>query len=107
MKVGQTSDMINMMLQLLEMETYITPDLNLYSSLVETGLSYLIFGPYPGFLSEIAVVEEFIEITINGLQVKRSSDHGKFRLIYRRGHYQNNDVSHGHSEHLQLDERGS
>ena len=69
--------MINMMVQLLEMETFITPDMNVYNSLVETGFSYLIFGTQGSFLSELAVVEEFIELTINGLQVKQSSEHSR------------------------------
>ena len=74
MKVGQTSDMINMMLQLLELETFLTPDMNVYNSLVETGFSFLLFGTYRSFLTDITIVEEFIELSIKGLQVQQTSE---------------------------------
>ena len=75
MKVGQTSDMINMMLQMSELELYVTPDMSVYNSIIETGFSYLMFGENPSFLQEIKIIEEFIEQTINGLQIKQSSEY--------------------------------
>ena len=80
MKVGQTSDMINMMLQLSELESLITPDMNVYNSIIETGFSTLLFKNYPNFLSDITILEEFIEQTINGLEVKQSNDYSSFFL---------------------------
>ena len=79
MKVGKTCDMINMMLQMTELETFITPDMNVYNSLLETGFSSLLFSHYTNFLAEITVIEEFIEQTINGLQVKQSTDYSSPR----------------------------
>ena len=61
MKVGQTSDMINMMLQLSELESLITPDMNVYNSIIETGFSCLLFKNYANFLIDITILEEFIE----------------------------------------------
>ena len=55
-----------MMVQLNELETYITPDMNVYSSLVETGFGNMLFSTYRDFLRDVTILEEFIEITIEG-----------------------------------------
>jgi hypothetical protein len=77
MKVGKTSDMINMMLQLQELESFITPDMNVYNSLVETGFSTLMYNGHSNFLNEIMVLEEFIEQTVNGLEVKQTTEYSR------------------------------
>ena len=77
MKIGKPSDMISMMIQLNELESFLTPDMNVYNSIIQTGFSFLLFSQYPNFLSDMTIVEEFIEQTINGLQVKLNVDYSK------------------------------
>ena len=79
MKVGKTSDMINMMLQLQELETFITPDMSVYNSLIETGFSHLLFAAYPNFLTDVTMIEELIEIVVNGLQVEQTNDFSRLQ----------------------------
>lgn len=54
------------MRQLNELETYIIPDMNVYSSLVETGFCNMLFSTYGNFLRDVTILEEFIEVTIEG-----------------------------------------
>lgn len=65
-----------MMKQLTELEIFLTPDMSVYSSLIETGFSYLLFGTYPEFLSDIKTLEEFIQLSIKGPCDARKTDYG-------------------------------
>ena len=68
-----------MMLQLSEMETYLTPDMSVYSSLIETGFSYLLFGNYPHYIRDITIIEEFIEQTVVGsASSNKQADYGTY-----------------------------
>ena len=79
MKVGQTSDMINMMHQMFELESLIKPDMAVYNSIIETGFSALLFNRHPCFLSQITIIEEFIALTINGLEATEVTDFSRLR----------------------------
>lgn len=79
MKVDGEGDLRSMMLQLSEMETYLTPEMSVYSSLIETGFSYLLFGNYPQYIRDITVIEEFIEQTVVGVDKAKQTDYGSLR----------------------------
>lgn len=69
--------MIEMMWQLTELESFLTPDMSVYSSLIETGFSYLLFGTYPQFLSDITLIEDFIQISMKGPSKARKNSYSK------------------------------
>lgn len=66
LRIENDGHMVDVMKQLSELETYLTPDMSVYSSLVDTGFSYLLFGTYPNFLRDITLLEEFIQNTVKG-----------------------------------------
>lgn len=76
--------MINMIKLLNELETYLTPDMSVYSSLIDTGFSFLLFGTYPEFLRDITLIEEFIENTVRGPSENRVLSYGSCTFNARR-----------------------
>lgn len=83
MKVDGEGDLINMMLQLSEMETYLSPEMSVYSSLIETGFSYLLFGNYPHYLRDITIIEEFIDQTVVGNVSTKKTEYSKEKVNCR------------------------
>lgn len=81
LKVNKEGDTIDMMKQLSELETYLTPDMSVYSSLIDTGFSYLLFGTYPDFLRDITLIEEFIQNSVNGPTQNKMNNYSKKNLM--------------------------
>lgn len=73
--------MIDMMKQLSELEIYLTPDMSVYSSLIETGFSYLVFGTYRGYLGDITLLEEYIQNSLKGPIESKVSSYSSLGLL--------------------------
>ena len=63
LKMGNVGDIVNMLDQLIELQTYVTPSMNVYSNLIQTGFSMLVFAS-GSILRDIVGVEEFIRLSI-------------------------------------------
>jgi hypothetical protein len=61
--MGNVGDIVNMLDQLIELQTYLTPSMNVYSNLIQTGFSMLVFAS-GSILRDIVGVEEFIRLSI-------------------------------------------
>lgn len=75
-------DMLGMIRELYELELFITPNMNVYKNLVQTGLDQLLFKK--GFLEQLLILEEMLYIVMHGTEPFKLSEvqtKGNYRLI--------------------------
>ena len=67
-----TDDMLGMIKELAELELYVTPDMNVYKNLVQTGFDQMLFKP--GFLSHLLILEELLYLVMHGVEPSRLTE---------------------------------
>lgn len=67
-----TDDMLGMIRELYELEIYITPDMNVYKNLIQTGFDQMLFKPK--FLNSLLVLEELLYMVIHGVEPNNLSE---------------------------------